>query len=72
MLDHGLSFEEFVRARTASLLLLLILALCFAAGGYQIYRTWAEHQGVPGPHETPPLGLPGAPDTARQRIKLGS
>jgi hypothetical protein len=57
---------------TASRLLLLILVLCFAAGAYEIHRTWLEHAGTHGPAAPPPLGLPDAPATVRQKIKLGT
>ena len=69
MLEHGLRFEGLVRAGTAFILLFVILGLCFALGGYQIYRAWSEHQGMHGPHEAPPLGLPDAPNSLR-RMRL--
>ena len=69
---ESIGFEGPLRAKTASFLLLLILVLCFAAGAYEIHRAWTDHEGRHGPHETPPLGLPDAPESLRHQIKLGT
>jgi len=61
-----------LKPKTASCLLLLILALCFAAGAYEIHRAWSEHDGAHGPAAVPPLGLPDAPEKLQHRIKLGT
>lgn len=61
-----------MRVRTATLLLLMMWALCFAVGAYEIYAVWAEHQGPHGGKAAPPLGLPDVQGAMQPHIKLGA
>jgi hypothetical protein len=60
-----------LKVGTAWLLLFLMFTLCFAAGGYEIYRLWTEHRGPHG-RMAPPLGLPEIGNTSQHKMKLGS
>jgi hypothetical protein len=55
-----------------TLLLLTMWALCFAAGAYEIYTSWAEHRGPHGPKATQPLGLPEIHSRLQPRLRLGT
>jgi hypothetical protein len=55
-----------------TLLLLTMWALCFAAGAYEIYTAWTEHQGPHGHDSVHPLGLPDLSRAVQQKINLGT
>ena len=61
-----------MRVRTVTLLLLTMWALCFAAGAYEIYTAWTEHQGPHGHDSVHPLGLPDLSRAVQQKINLGT
>lgn len=66
---------EMVCVRTVTLLLALIWGMSFAFGVYQIYSSWAEHEGAHGHDGTEPLGLPKVPADdlpRRQHMRLGT
>ena len=72
MLEASSVLGGHLRVRTVSLLLSLVLGLCFATGAYEVYKAWAEHQGRHGPAAQPPPGLPDFSPTVKHRIKLGT